>query len=42
MTKLQTTARIVGCKAITIKRRREMWAEGRELQLAVGKKGSRK
>ena len=30
-------ARIIGCKAITIKRRREMWAEGRKLQLPVKK-----
>lgn len=28
-------ARIVGCRPITIKRRREMWAEGRKLQLPV-------
>ena len=35
-------ARIVGCKPITIKRRREMWEQGRALQLEVGKKGSRK
>lgn len=30
-------ARIVGCRPITIKRRREMWAEGRKLQLPVKK-----
>jgi len=28
-------AKIVGCKPITIKRRREMWADGRKLQLPV-------
>lgn len=30
-------ARIVGCRPITIKRRREMWEEGRKLQLPVKK-----
>ena len=30
-------AKIVGCSPITIKRRREMWAEGKKLQLAVKK-----
>lgn len=30
-------ARLLGCKAITIKRRRQMWAEGRKLQLSVKK-----
>ena len=30
-------ARVLGCKAITIKRRRQMWAEGRKLQLPVKK-----
>lgn len=28
-------AKIVGCKPITIKRRREMWAQGKKLQLPV-------
>lgn len=30
-------ARLIGCKAITIKRRREMWEQGRKLQLPVKK-----
>ena len=30
-------ARIVGCKPITIKRRKEMWAKGKKLQLPVKK-----
>lgn len=31
-------AKIVGCKPITIRRRREMWGEGRKLQLPVSQK----
>jgi len=34
-------AKIVGCRPITIKRRREMWAEGRELKLPLKKKKKR-
>ena len=30
-------AKIVGCKPITIKRRKEMWAKGKKLQLPVKK-----
>ena len=33
---IRGAAKIVGCKPITIKRRQEMWADGRKLQLPVG------